>query len=401
MKSGLLAFGAWSGPRPLFAQAAADPLAPLPTPSGRQLAAAATAPPTAPAAPLGSHLTQQLHPQLSRPRAAPARYGHRSEGLARRVRRDRFRQLGVGAGRHRRLTAAACSRQSRKPSSTPPGARRSSTSHRSRRCIAEAPELPQADQLAAMALKRGALTPPAIGPEKPRLQHRLRADPLQGQAGAGRALRRPAPRPPRPTDQGRRRRRRRGPAAPLRAATLGRSARRSRHSASPSLITSTASTWMPGALPTRGGRARRANGRARRHGSPGSPHGASATGTRRHRIPAGGGPRTAARTPAGGYYWAARAEQAARPAALGRGAAQGGGACAGVDRKLLRPARPRNSRRVDQARGRSLHQRRSVHGQSAQRPAGDRTDEDRRARDRRRNASPPGQDRRRCPNITR
>ncbi len=52
--------------------------------------------------------------------------------------------------------------------------------------IAEAPELPQAEQLAAMAVKRGALTPPSIIAEKPTTSigsapYRYKAKPVQGE----------------------------------------------------------------------------------------------------------------------------------------------------------------------------------------------------------------------------
>ncbi len=52
--------------------------------------------------------------------------------------------------------------------------------------IAEAPELPQAEQLAAMAVKRGALAPPAIISEKPiygigSAPYRYKAKPVQGE----------------------------------------------------------------------------------------------------------------------------------------------------------------------------------------------------------------------------
>ena len=52
--------------------------------------------------------------------------------------------------------------------------------------IAEAPELPQAEQLAAMAIRRGALTPPAIIAEKPvssigSAPYRYKAKPVQGE----------------------------------------------------------------------------------------------------------------------------------------------------------------------------------------------------------------------------
>ena len=58
--------------------------------------------------------------------------------------------------------------------------------------LAEAPELPEADQLAAMAVKRGAIDAAGDRSRKADLQHRLGAGPLQGPPGPGRTLRRPA-----------------------------------------------------------------------------------------------------------------------------------------------------------------------------------------------------------------
>jgi soluble lytic murein transglycosylase-like protein len=55
--------------------------------------------------------------------------------------------------------------------------------------IAEAPELPQANQLAAMAIRRGATTPPLVIPERPTMNlgsapGRYRAKPVQGEPAA-------------------------------------------------------------------------------------------------------------------------------------------------------------------------------------------------------------------------
>ena len=128
----------------------------------------------------------------------------RSERLARRVRRDRRRPMGVRASRHRRtcrtsvLTPVAKAELYTAKGSPvvdlalAPGAARRSPG---------AARRPTSSRL--MAVKRGATTPTADHAREAGVQHRLGADPLQGAPGAGRARRRPAARDPRPADQGR------------------------------------------------------------------------------------------------------------------------------------------------------------------------------------------------------
>ena len=154
MKSGLLAFGALVSTAPLYAQASPDPLAPLATPAPRQSAApdaAQTAPDTttAPAPP----------PVTSRPVVVPKDW------------RGVFDAIDAGDWASARAGIAAL------PQSilTPVAKAELYTAKGSpvvdlasiQALLAEAPELPQSDQLAAMAIKRGALTPPLIMVEKP------------------------------------------------------------------------------------------------------------------------------------------------------------------------------------------------------------------------------------------
>ena len=129
--------------------------------------------------------------------------------------------------------------------------RRPSTSIPSRRCL---PRRPSFRRRASSRRWRSSAARDAAADHsgKADRQSRLRAGPLPRPAGSGRALGRPAPRRARSADQGQRRRRRRSAAAHLRAASVRRSARRSRRSASPSSITSLASTWMRAASPTPG-----------------------------------------------------------------------------------------------------------------------------------------------------
>ena len=147
---------------------------------------------------------------------------------------------------------------------------------------------------------------------------RLGAGPLPRPPGSGRARRGPAARLARPADQGRRCHRRRGAARHPGAAALGRSARRGRPPASPSSIMCSGSTWMPAGWPIPGGRARLASGRPGRVGV--RPRLLAARRLQRRLAPPSGRPRSSSdqrELRAGGYYWAARAEQASgRPASV-------------------------------------------------------------------------------------
>ena len=80
----------------------------------------------------------------------------------------------------------ACSRPSPRPSSTPPRDRRPVDLASLQALIAEAPELPQADQLARLAIARGATTAPLIIPQRRVVNlgsppGRYRARPVQGE----------------------------------------------------------------------------------------------------------------------------------------------------------------------------------------------------------------------------
>ena len=174
MKSGLLAFGALIWSAPLFAQAAPDPLAPLPTPPPQPVEAAPapdTAIPTQTA-------TAQPAPQPAKQIVVPKDW------------RGVFDAIDAGDWASARAGIAAL------PQSvlTPVARAELYTARASpvmdlaslQALIAAAPELPQADQLAAMAVKRGALTPPAVIPEKPTYSIgsapiRYKAKPVQGE----------------------------------------------------------------------------------------------------------------------------------------------------------------------------------------------------------------------------
>jgi soluble lytic murein transglycosylase-like protein len=174
VKSGLLAFGALVWAAPAFAQSAPDPLAPLPSNSQSQQAApASTSNSTVP--------VQQQQPSVSTSASAAA------------VPKD-WRGVfdAIDAGN---WTSARAGIATLPPSVlTPVATAELYTAKGSpvvdlaslQALIAEAPELPQANQLAALAVRRGATTLPQIVSEKPvyvigSAPLRYRAHPVQGE----------------------------------------------------------------------------------------------------------------------------------------------------------------------------------------------------------------------------
>ena len=206
--------------------------------------------------------------------------------------------------------------------------------------LAEAPDLPHADQLQRLAMARGAVEPPAIFYPRPTIglpPRRAAAAPARSAASPpptrcgsrsspwSRSTTRPAPK--RCCSS-------RRPISPTRRAPKPRSA-------SPSSITSSAATPTPAASPTSGGPARPANGARRRRGSAGSRRGGWATSPlpsapSRDAMRLGRGRRIRRlRGLLGGARGAGRPPPARGPAvAAGRGALGG---------KLLRSARARNA----------------------------------------------------------
>ena len=184
MKSGVIAFGTLIWTAPLFAQAASDPLAPLPTgPSIQQTSAPArTQPPVAQptgAAPV-SQQTVAIAPAPPPPRSIALPKDWRGVFDAIDAGNWTSAQAGIAALPKNILTPVAKAElYTAKGSPTV-----DLTSLQA--LIAEAPELPQADQLAAMAYRRGASTAPLIIPEKPAYSIgsapiRYKAKPVQGE----------------------------------------------------------------------------------------------------------------------------------------------------------------------------------------------------------------------------
>ena len=184
MKSGVIAFGTLIWAAPLFAQAASDPLAPLPTtPSIQQtsapsLAAPAVAQPTA-AAPVPQQ-PAAIAPAPPPPRSIALPKDWRAVFDAIDAGNWTSAQAGIAALPKSILTPVAKAElYTAKGSPTVDLASLQAL-------IAEAPELPQADQLAAMAYRRGASTAPLIVPQKPTYSIgsapiRYKAKPVQGE----------------------------------------------------------------------------------------------------------------------------------------------------------------------------------------------------------------------------
>lgn len=158
MKSGLLAFGALMCAAPVFAQASPDPLAPLPTPTPQQQPSATTTDQPPVAAP------QPQQPIVVTPATPPPRYVPKDW-------RGVFDAIDAGQWASAQAGIAALP-----PGVLTPVAKAELYTAKGspivdlaslQALIAQAPELPEADQLAMLAYKRGAITAPLIVPEKP------------------------------------------------------------------------------------------------------------------------------------------------------------------------------------------------------------------------------------------
>ncbi len=178
MKVGLLAFGTLTWASPLFAQTA-DPLAPLPT-TGNQ-AAAVSAPTLSTAQPA---VPQQYQVQTVTPApvvpAAPAPRDWRAVFDAIDAGNWTYAQAGIATLPPSVLTPVAKAELYTAKGS--PVVDIGSL----QALISQAPELPEANQLGLMAIKRGAITAPLVIPEKDTVvlgsaPVRYRAHPVQGE----------------------------------------------------------------------------------------------------------------------------------------------------------------------------------------------------------------------------
>ena len=180
MKAGIFAFGSLIWAAPLFAQAAPDPLAPLP---------ASPAPPQAPS-PAPEQATPTVDTQSQQPivvsqAAPPPKNVVTPKGW-----RGVFDAIDAGNWSSARAGIAALPQSILTPVATAElyTAKNSPVVDLAslQALIAQAPELPEADQLAAMAVKRGATTAPLTVAEKPTYSIgsaplRYKARPVQGE----------------------------------------------------------------------------------------------------------------------------------------------------------------------------------------------------------------------------
>ena len=173
MKSGLLAFGALIWAAPVFAQPSQDPLAPLPPSTAQQ------PPQSSPQPAIPSPESQQ-----------PIVVSHAANVTVPRDWRGVFDAIDAG-----NWSSARAGIASLPPSVLTPVAKAELYTAKGspvvdlaslQTLLAEAPELPEADQLAALAVKRGTTTAPQVIPEKPTYvigsaPIRYRAHPVQGE----------------------------------------------------------------------------------------------------------------------------------------------------------------------------------------------------------------------------
>jgi soluble lytic murein transglycosylase-like protein len=186
LKSGLLAFGALVSAAPVFAQTAPDPLAVLPVPPPQQDQVPAKQLPPSPKqqpakAPAKSTATVTYAPLIPPPAgsvAVPTDW----RGVFDAIDSGNWTsaQAGIAALPRNVLTPVAKAELYTAKGSPVVDL------YSLQALIAEAPELPQAGQLAAMAVKRGALTAPATIAEKPiysigSAPYRYKAKPVQGE----------------------------------------------------------------------------------------------------------------------------------------------------------------------------------------------------------------------------
>jgi len=174
VKSGLLAFGTVIWAAPLFAQAAPDPLAPLPTP--------APAPAQQAPQPLAQPLDVQPPAVVAPPPVPSVAVPKDWRGVFDAIDSGNWAsaQAGIASLPHSILTPVAKAELYTARGSPVVGL------DALQAVLAEAPEIPQADQLAAMAVRRGALTPPSIIAERPTYSigsapYRYKSKPVQGE----------------------------------------------------------------------------------------------------------------------------------------------------------------------------------------------------------------------------
>ncbi|HEV2596401.1 MAG TPA: lytic transglycosylase domain-containing protein [Sphingomicrobium sp.] len=181
MKSGLLAFGAliWAGP--VFAQVSSDPLAPLPRPP------AASQAPAAPFSAVDTPLVNQQPQQpiivtQAAPPLKPVVIPSDWRGVFDAIDAGQWASARAGIASLPRNALTVVAKAELYTAKGSPVVDLPSL----QALLAEAPDLPEADQLAALALKRGATAPLITVPEKPTYSIgsapvRYKAHPVQGE----------------------------------------------------------------------------------------------------------------------------------------------------------------------------------------------------------------------------
>ena len=184
MKAGLFAFGSLLWATPLLAQMAPDPLAPLPAapPKRTKPAVHETVVPI-----LGPAAGTQLQPQVvnsppANPPLAAMVVPKDWRGVFDAIDGGNWAAAQAGIAALPRSVLTPLAKAELYTAKGSPVVDLASL----QALLAEAPELPEADQLATMAVKRGAITPLAIFPEKPAYSIgsapvRYRAHPVQGE----------------------------------------------------------------------------------------------------------------------------------------------------------------------------------------------------------------------------
>ncbi len=179
MKAGLLAFGALMFAAPVYAQpSSADPLAPLPQqPTASQPKPVVVYPPAQSPAPAVTQTAPAPVPAIAIPRDW--------RGVFDAIDAENWASARAGIATLPPGILTPVAKAELFTAKDSPTVDLASL----QALIAEAPELPQADQLALMAIKRGATTPPLIVPERPTVDlgtapYRYRARPVTGEPAA-------------------------------------------------------------------------------------------------------------------------------------------------------------------------------------------------------------------------
>jgi soluble lytic murein transglycosylase-like protein len=175
----VLAFGTLIWAAPLFAQAAPDPLAPLPATPSTQQAPAPVA--TSPVQPTTAAPTAQQSPAVQ-PQLKTVSVPKDWRGVFDAIDAGNWASAQAGIAALPRSVLTSVAKAELYTAKGSPVVDLASL----QALIAEAPELPQADQLALMAYKRGATASPLTIPEKPAYSIgsapiRYKAKPVQGE----------------------------------------------------------------------------------------------------------------------------------------------------------------------------------------------------------------------------